>query len=239
MTHEEVEELVTRRVAKDIEARKAIMNHEPLNENEDEQEGRNGGNKGNGNGGNEGNGNGGNEGNGNGGNGGNGNGDSLWFIFLYLDWDGVRWLLSVVDSPWGYGVVLGGVSGVCVAGTVTVLKRASADRRRDGVTGWGLELRNLDGNGNYGIVDSLELESDRRWRLDSGLRMLQLGGLIQLCSTAHLRVGLWLLLYTLGARLSLCAVPLLGLRRNRRTVKANGLMVGGVSGIVVDVGDRA
>ncbi|GJW40979.1 hypothetical protein Tco_0066824 [Tanacetum coccineum] len=70
MTHEEVEELVTRRVAEEMEAREAAMNLEPLNENGDEQEG---GNRGNGNGGNRGNGNGGNKGNGNGGNGGNGN----------------------------------------------------------------------------------------------------------------------------------------------------------------------
>ncbi|GJW23553.1 reverse transcriptase domain-containing protein [Tanacetum coccineum] len=64
MTHEEVEELVTRRVAEEMEAREAAMNLEPLNENRDEQEGRN---RGNGNRGNRGNGNGGNEGNGNGG----------------------------------------------------------------------------------------------------------------------------------------------------------------------------
>ncbi|GJW28882.1 hypothetical protein Tco_0045757 [Tanacetum coccineum] len=70
MTHEEVEELVTRRVAEEMEAREAVMNLEPLNENMGEQEG---GNRGNGNGGNRGNGNGGNGGNGNGGNGGNGN----------------------------------------------------------------------------------------------------------------------------------------------------------------------
>ncbi|GJV30430.1 putative reverse transcriptase domain-containing protein [Tanacetum coccineum] len=74
MTHEEVEELVTRRVAEEMEAREAAMNLEPLNENGDEQEGGNGGNGGNGNGGNGGNRNGGNGGNGNGGNGGNGNG---------------------------------------------------------------------------------------------------------------------------------------------------------------------
>ncbi|GJR49420.1 putative reverse transcriptase domain-containing protein [Tanacetum coccineum] len=74
MTHEEVEELVTRRVAEEMEAREAAMNLEPLNENGDEQQGGNGGNGGNGNGGNRGNGNRGNGGNGNGGNGGNGNG---------------------------------------------------------------------------------------------------------------------------------------------------------------------
>nr|GEY54098.1 putative retrotransposon Gag domain-containing protein [Tanacetum cinerariifolium] len=55
MTHEEVEELVARRVAEEMEARKAAMNLEPLNENGDEQEG--------------------NGGNGNGGNGENGNGN--------------------------------------------------------------------------------------------------------------------------------------------------------------------
>ncbi|GKA94110.1 hypothetical protein Tco_0816096, partial [Tanacetum coccineum] len=65
----EIEDLIARRVAEEIEAREATMNLEPLNENGDEQEGRNG----NGNGGNEGNGNGGNGGNGNGGNGENGN----------------------------------------------------------------------------------------------------------------------------------------------------------------------
>ncbi|GJS42401.1 hypothetical protein Tco_0567444 [Tanacetum coccineum] len=69
MTHEEVEELVTRRVAEEMEAREAAMNLEPMNENEDEQEGGNGGNGGNGNGGNKGNGNGGNRENKNGGNG--------------------------------------------------------------------------------------------------------------------------------------------------------------------------
>ncbi|GJW31857.1 putative reverse transcriptase domain-containing protein [Tanacetum coccineum] len=74
MTHEEVEELVTRRVAEEMEAREAVMNLEPMNENGDEQEGGNGGNGGNGNGGNGGNGNGGNGGNGNGGNGENRNG---------------------------------------------------------------------------------------------------------------------------------------------------------------------
>ncbi|GKC03302.1 hypothetical protein Tco_0994912, partial [Tanacetum coccineum] len=88
MTHDEVEELVTHRVAKEIEAREAAMNLEPLNENGNEGNGgnrgnrnggnrgnRNGGNRGNGNGGNGGNGNEGNEGNGNGGNGENGNGN--------------------------------------------------------------------------------------------------------------------------------------------------------------------
>ncbi|GJY49715.1 putative reverse transcriptase domain-containing protein [Tanacetum coccineum] len=58
MTHEEVEELVTRRVAEEMEAREAARTLEPLNENGDEQEGENGGN-----------------GNGNGGNGENGNGN--------------------------------------------------------------------------------------------------------------------------------------------------------------------
>ncbi|GKG34124.1 hypothetical protein Tco_0434283, partial [Tanacetum coccineum] len=61
------------RVAEEIEARKAAMNLEPLNENGDEQEGGNGGNGGNGNGGNGGNGNGGNGRNENRGNGENGN----------------------------------------------------------------------------------------------------------------------------------------------------------------------
>ncbi|GKE32081.1 putative reverse transcriptase domain-containing protein, partial [Tanacetum coccineum] len=61
MTHEEVKELVTRRVAKEMEAREAARTLEPLNENGDEQEGENGGN--------------GNRGNGNGGNGENKNGN--------------------------------------------------------------------------------------------------------------------------------------------------------------------
>ncbi|GKB86221.1 hypothetical protein Tco_0958493 [Tanacetum coccineum] len=70
MTYEEVEELVNRRVAEEIEAREAARTLEPLNENGDEQEGENVGNGGNG-----GNGNGGNGGNGNGGNGENRNGN--------------------------------------------------------------------------------------------------------------------------------------------------------------------
>ncbi|GJZ60135.1 putative reverse transcriptase domain-containing protein, partial [Tanacetum coccineum] len=52
MTREEFEELVTRRVAKEIEAREAARTLEPLTDNVDEQEGENGGNGGNGNGGN-------------------------------------------------------------------------------------------------------------------------------------------------------------------------------------------
>ncbi|GJX72802.1 putative reverse transcriptase domain-containing protein [Tanacetum coccineum] len=64
MTYEEVEELVTRRVAEEMEAREAARTLEPLNENGDEQEGENGGN-----------GNGGNGGNGNGVNGENRNGN--------------------------------------------------------------------------------------------------------------------------------------------------------------------
>nr|GEW61494.1 hypothetical protein [Tanacetum cinerariifolium] len=73
MTHEEVKELVARRVAKEMEAREVVRNLETLNENGDEQEGENGGNEGNGNGDNGGNENGGNEGNENRGNGENGN----------------------------------------------------------------------------------------------------------------------------------------------------------------------
>ncbi|GJW82247.1 putative reverse transcriptase domain-containing protein [Tanacetum coccineum] len=77
MTHEEIKGLVTRRVAEDIEAREAVMNLEPLNEDGDEQEGENGGNGNGGNGGNGngGNGNRGNRGNRNGGNRENGNGN--------------------------------------------------------------------------------------------------------------------------------------------------------------------
>ncbi|GKA16389.1 putative reverse transcriptase domain-containing protein [Tanacetum coccineum] len=74
MTHEEIEDLVTRRVAKEMEAHKAAMNLEPLNESGDEQEGENRGNR---NGGDGGNGNGENRnrngGNGNGGRNRNGN----------------------------------------------------------------------------------------------------------------------------------------------------------------------
>ncbi|GJW73710.1 putative reverse transcriptase domain-containing protein [Tanacetum coccineum] len=69
MTHEEVEELVTRRVAEETEAREAAIDLEPINENGDEQGNENGGNVGNGNRGNGGNGNGRNRENGNGGNG--------------------------------------------------------------------------------------------------------------------------------------------------------------------------
>nr|GEW26520.1 putative reverse transcriptase domain-containing protein [Tanacetum cinerariifolium] len=75
---EEVEELVARRVAEEMEAREAARNLETLNGNEEEQEGENGGNEnrgegGNGNGDNGGNEKRGNEGNGNRGNRGNGN----------------------------------------------------------------------------------------------------------------------------------------------------------------------
>nr|GFA04506.1 hypothetical protein [Tanacetum cinerariifolium] len=62
MNHEDVKELITRRVAKEIEAHKVARNLEALNENEKEQECENGGNE-----------NGGNGGNGNGENGGNEN----------------------------------------------------------------------------------------------------------------------------------------------------------------------
>nr|GEW30585.1 transposase, Ptta/En/Spm, transposase, Tnp1/En/Spm-like protein [Tanacetum cinerariifolium] len=71
MIHEEVKELVARRVAEDLEAHKATRNLKTLNENGDDQEGDNGGNE---NGGNERNGNEDNGGNQNGGNEGNGNG---------------------------------------------------------------------------------------------------------------------------------------------------------------------
>nr|GEU47649.1 hypothetical protein [Tanacetum cinerariifolium] len=70
MTHEDVEELVARQVAEEMEAREAARNLETLNENGDEQEGENGGNENRGNGGN---GNRDNKGNKNGGKGGNGN----------------------------------------------------------------------------------------------------------------------------------------------------------------------
>ncbi|GKF10951.1 hypothetical protein Tco_0048877 [Tanacetum coccineum] len=53
MTYEEIEDLVSRRVAKEMEAWEAAMNLKPLNESGDEQEGENGGNgNGDGNGGN-------------------------------------------------------------------------------------------------------------------------------------------------------------------------------------------
>nr|GEY94059.1 putative reverse transcriptase domain-containing protein [Tanacetum cinerariifolium] len=45
MTHEEVEELVARLVAEEMEARKAARSLETLNENEEEEEGENGGNE--------------------------------------------------------------------------------------------------------------------------------------------------------------------------------------------------
>ncbi|GKE88777.1 hypothetical protein Tco_1566252 [Tanacetum coccineum] len=70
MTHKEFEELVTRRVAEEMEAREAARTLEPLNENGDEQEGENGGNGNRGNGGN------GNRGNGENGNGNRGNGEN-------------------------------------------------------------------------------------------------------------------------------------------------------------------
>nr|GEU95593.1 putative reverse transcriptase domain-containing protein [Tanacetum cinerariifolium] len=70
MSHEEVEELVARRVAEEMEAREAARNLETLNENGDKQEGENEGNR---NRGSRGNGNEKNRGNGNGGNKGNGN----------------------------------------------------------------------------------------------------------------------------------------------------------------------
>ncbi|GKD22597.1 hypothetical protein Tco_1224300, partial [Tanacetum coccineum] len=63
MTSEEFEELVNRRVAKEMEAREAARTLEPLNENVDEQEGENGGNGNRGNGGNRENGNGNRNGN--------------------------------------------------------------------------------------------------------------------------------------------------------------------------------
>ncbi|GKF72961.1 hypothetical protein Tco_0219293, partial [Tanacetum coccineum] len=52
MTHEEVKELVIRRVAEEMEAREPTRTLEPLNENGDKQEGENGGNGNEGNGGN-------------------------------------------------------------------------------------------------------------------------------------------------------------------------------------------
>ncbi|GJZ43326.1 hypothetical protein Tco_0590581 [Tanacetum coccineum] len=52
MTCEEFEELVTRQVAEEMEAREATRTLEPLNENGDEQEGENGENGNRGNGGN-------------------------------------------------------------------------------------------------------------------------------------------------------------------------------------------
>ncbi|GKE88560.1 hypothetical protein Tco_1566035, partial [Tanacetum coccineum] len=72
MTREEVKDLIARRVAREMEAREAAMNLEPLNENGDEQDGRNGGNRNRGNGRN---GNGENRRNENGGNVENGNGN--------------------------------------------------------------------------------------------------------------------------------------------------------------------
>nr|GEX77918.1 putative reverse transcriptase domain-containing protein [Tanacetum cinerariifolium] len=90
MTHEEVEELIARRVAEEMEAHEAARNLEALNENEEEQEGENGGNE---NGGNEGNGNGDNGGNGNGGNGneGNGNHGMNYGGFMPMARDALTW----------------------------------------------------------------------------------------------------------------------------------------------------
>nr|GEZ91464.1 hypothetical protein [Tanacetum cinerariifolium] len=66
MTHEEVEELIPRRVAEEIKAREVARNLETLNENEEEHKGENGGNANGGNGGNRNGNNGGNENEGNG-----------------------------------------------------------------------------------------------------------------------------------------------------------------------------
>ncbi|GKG46248.1 hypothetical protein Tco_0501094, partial [Tanacetum coccineum] len=63
MSRKEFEELVTHRVAEEMEAREAARTLELLNENGDEQEGENGGNGNRGNGGNGGNGNGNRNGN--------------------------------------------------------------------------------------------------------------------------------------------------------------------------------
>nr|GEX32395.1 hypothetical protein [Tanacetum cinerariifolium] len=96
MTHEEVEELVARRVAKEMEAREATRNIETLNENKDEQEGKNGGdeneeNRKNGNGDNRGNKNGGNGGNGNRRNGENGNHGMNYGCFMPMARDALTW----------------------------------------------------------------------------------------------------------------------------------------------------
>nr|GFC36329.1 hypothetical protein [Tanacetum cinerariifolium] len=50
MTHEEIKDLVARRVTEEIKDREAAMNLEPLNEYGNEQEGGNGGNGNRGNG---------------------------------------------------------------------------------------------------------------------------------------------------------------------------------------------
>nr|GEY53089.1 putative reverse transcriptase domain-containing protein [Tanacetum cinerariifolium] len=107
MTHEEVEELVSHRVAKEIEAREAARNLETLNENGDEQEGENRGNGGNGNGDNRGNENG---GNGNVGNGENGNHGMNYEGFMRMrtisvdaayamKWAGLMKLMTEVYCP--------------------------------------------------------------------------------------------------------------------------------------------
>ncbi|GJV83143.1 hypothetical protein Tco_1523041 [Tanacetum coccineum] len=83
MTHEEIEVLVNRRVAEEMEAHDAAMNLETLNEDGDEQEGENGGN--------------GNEGNGNGGNGNRGNALSFKPSFMSMSFD----LRSVHESALG------------------------------------------------------------------------------------------------------------------------------------------
>nr|GEW70878.1 putative reverse transcriptase domain-containing protein [Tanacetum cinerariifolium] len=107
MTHEEVEELVSRRVAEEMEAREGARNLETLNENGDEQEGENEGNEngrngGNGNGDNGGNENGGNEGNGNGGNGNHGMNyeENIGVDPAYgMKWAGLMKLMTEVYCP--------------------------------------------------------------------------------------------------------------------------------------------
>nr|GFA59846.1 hypothetical protein [Tanacetum cinerariifolium] len=88
MTHEEVEELIAHRVTEEIEAHEVARNLEALNENEEEQEVKNGGNE---NGGNEGNGNGDNGGNGGNGNEGNGNHGMNYGGFMPMARDALTW----------------------------------------------------------------------------------------------------------------------------------------------------
>nr|GEX06305.1 hypothetical protein [Tanacetum cinerariifolium] len=122
MTHEEVEKLIARQVAEEMEAREVARNLESLNENEEEQEGENGGNE---NGRNGGNGNGDNRGNGNGGNGNKGNGnhgmnygvfmpmarECTFQDFLKCNWllvfagnygggDGESWVIEMDEWSW-------------------------------------------------------------------------------------------------------------------------------------------
>ncbi|GJV74216.1 putative reverse transcriptase domain-containing protein [Tanacetum coccineum] len=96
MTREEFKELVTRRVAEEMKAREAARTLEPLNENVDEQEGKNGGNR---NGGNRNGGIGGNE-NGNR----NGNHGSEGVVGLTRWFEKIETVFNISNCPSKYQV---------------------------------------------------------------------------------------------------------------------------------------